>query len=169
MKKILFLIIAVICVSISSAQKNAAVYDTTPPYLKVPIIPPFKILQTDSATWFTKDELPKKKPVVIIYFSPDCHHCQLEAQEITDSMHLFKNAFIVFVSYRDMSDIRAFAEKYKLLNFSNIRIGRDPKYFVPSFYRVKFTPFVAVYSKKGELLNAFEGGAPLATIASLIK
>ena len=34
-------------------------------------IPPFKILKADS-TWFTAANLKKDKPVMIIYFSPDC-------------------------------------------------------------------------------------------------
>ncbi len=54
--------------------------DTLPAYLQVPIVPPFKIQLTDGS-WFSKSDL-DKKPSLILYFSPDCGHCQLETEEI---------------------------------------------------------------------------------------
>ena len=47
--------------------------------------------------------------------------------------------------------------------------GRDPKYMVPAFYRVKFTPFVAVYDKKGLFVKAFDGGAEMPQLLPLLK
>ena len=38
-------------------------------------IPPFKILQTNSR-YFQASDLDQTKPVVLIYFAPDCSHCQ---------------------------------------------------------------------------------------------
>ena len=141
--------------------------DSLPPYLKVPYIPPFKLLQTDS-TWYTKDSLPRKRPVVVMYFSPDCGHCQLQVKAMTDSMHLIEKAFFVFASYKSLDEIEEFEDTYHLKNFKNIRTGRDTKYFIPSFYRVKFTPFIAVYDAKGNYKNAFEMGASVAELKQWI-
>ncbi len=74
-------------------------------------------------------------------------------------MNQFKDVFFVWVSYDSLSQIKSFAKEYKLLNAKNIRVGRDPKYYVPSFFRVRFTPFIAVYDKKGRLMQTYDGDA----------
>jgi thioredoxin-related protein len=148
-------------------ETNAQTHDTVPPYKKDPTIPAFSILQTDS-TWFNKEALPSNKPIIIIYFSPDCGHCQLTAKEYVEKMDSFKDAFFVWVSFLSLDEIKSFAEEYKLNRFKNVRVGRDPKYFVPSFYQVKFTPFIAVYSKKGQLMETYDGGTDPDTLIRLL-
>jgi len=146
----------------------AQTYDSIPPYQKDSTIPAFSILQTDS-TWFNKEALPHNEPVVIIYFSPECGHCQLTAHEFDEKMKKMKDVFFVWVSYHPMTDIKSFAEEYKLVDQKNIRVGRDPKYFVPSFYRVKFTPFMAVYGKNGKLIQTYDSGTDPDTIIKLLN
>jgi thiol-disulfide isomerase/thioredoxin len=142
--------------------------DTLPPYLQVKIIPPFQLLQPDSS-WFKKADLPKKMPVVMVYFNPDCGHCQIEAKEIADSLHLLKNFFFVFSSYQPLDEIAFFADSFRLSGKPNIVFGRDTKYFIPAFFRVKTTPFTAVYDKKGNLLQAFEKGVTPGQLKKLIE
>jgi hypothetical protein len=127
------------------------------PYKKDPNIPAFNLLLPDS-TWFTKDQLPLSKYdyAVIIYFDPACGHCQHEAQEISKNMDSLTNAFFVFAAYKSLEEIKGFASYYQLDKFANVRIGRDPQYFIPSFYHVTRNPFVAVYNKKGLLEKVFD-------------
>ncbi len=77
MKKILLLIIIAVKINAVIAQD----FDTIPPYQKDSLhIPTFTILKTDSL--YTSDKaIPKDKPVVIVYFSPECGHCQITADE----------------------------------------------------------------------------------------
>src|SRR5882757_1613828 len=80
------------------------------PYKKDPKLPAFKILQTDS-TWFSKDKLPKGYDyTAIIYFAPDCGHCQYTVGELTKHMDSLKNVSFVFVAsaYKPLSEIREF-------------------------------------------------------------
>lgn len=139
------------CVGVK-AQK-----DSLPPYKQVPFVPSFTIQLTDSAD-FSKKDLPKKTPVVIIYFNPECGHCQAEATELSKNMDRFKKVFFVMAAYHDLGQIKEFGEVYGLDKFDNIKLGRDSKYFLPVFYRVRSTPFSAVYDKKGKLVKAFEHG-----------
>lgn len=153
MRIIYIFFFCVICAITSSAQ--ATVTDTVAPYKKDPRIPDFTILQTDS-TWFTKEQLPKYKYTAIVYFAPDCGHCQNTVKELVTSMDSLKNVFFVFVAYKPLDEIRAFYTYYGLDKFSNVRMGRDPKYFVPAFYRVTSNPFVAVYNQTGLLIKVFD-------------
>lgn len=159
---------ALLLLCCSNSIVHAQDYDTIPPYQKDSLIPAFSILQTDS-TWFNKEALPHNEPVVIIYFSPECGHCQLTAHEFEEKRNKFKNVFFVWVSYHPMADIKSFAEEYKLLNAKNIRVGRDPKYYVPSFFRVKFTPYIAVYGKNGKLIKTYDSGTEPETIIKLLN
>ena len=165
MKK-LFIIILVLLVGAAHAQ--SADNDTIPPYKKTTKIPEFAILKSDS-TWFTNKQLPDNKPLVIIYFSPDCGHCQMTAQEFVKDMDKLKNVELVWVSYHSPQQIEEFAEAYKLKQFSNVVLGRDPNYKIPVFYKIQFTPFMAVYDKKGNFLNAYPQGTSPDAIAKLIK
>lgn len=150
MKKLVFLLLTVISAGALFAQA-----DPIPAYKKDPNIPAFVIQQPDS-TWFTAEQLPKYDYTAIVYFSPTCGHCQLTTQDIVKHMDSLKNVFFVFVSYNPMNEISEFYRYYNLNTFKNVRIGRDPKYFIPSFFHVEATPFVAVYDNRHKLVMAFD-------------
>lgn len=154
---------------LSAAFTNAQTKDSLPPYLQDPvIIPPFTIQLTDSST-FSKKDLPKKKYIVITYFNPECGHCQDEATALAKNMSKFKNVFFVMAAYKDLDLIKEFSEDFGLNKFTNIRIGRDTQYFLPTFYAVKSTPFTAVYDRKGRFVKAFENGYSPEDLEKLVK
>lgn len=142
--------------------------DSSAPYRKRPTLPTFQILQSDS-TWFTDSKIPAGHPVVIVYFSPECGHCQLEAEDIVKHMNELKNAFFVMVSYHSPQDIGGFAHKYQLEGLDNVRLGRDTEYYLPSFYQVTQTPFIAVYDAKHQLVDIFRNGAGAEKLAKAIN
>ena len=148
---------------------NAQEFDTIPPYQKDSShIPQFTLLKIDST--YTNDRaIPKDKPVVIVYFSPTCGHCQITADEFSKKMRHMKKYFFVWVSYNPLPEIKEFANNFRLQQFNNIIIGRDPNYFVPSYFRVKVTPFIAVYDKDHHLLQTYEKGTEPDTIIDLLK
>lgn len=142
--------------------------DTLAPYKKTPYIPSFKIQMPDS-TWFSKANLQEKKPTLILYFSPDCGHCQLETEELLSRMKELDNLQIVMITSRPFEDMANFAEHYKIKRFPSIRIGSDPARLVTSFYDVKFTPFSALYDKKGMLVKVYEKGIDMEELADFAK
>lgn len=162
MKKVVTLAIAALIATAGFAQAS----DTTS-FLSNKNIPNVKLIQGDS-TWFTNANIPKDKPVVVIYFSPECGHCQLSAQEINNDIDKVKDAFFIWVSYYPVPEIKEFADKYKLAQYDNFKFGRDPKYAIPTFYRVKFTPFMAVYNKEGKLMQTFDQGTTPEVLHGLI-
>ena len=165
MKKLVVLFIVVLKINSIQAQD----YDTVPPYEKDSFhIPSFTVLQTDSV-FINDKKIPKDKPVVIIYFSPECGHCQITADEFSKKMKEMKNIFFVWVSYYPLPEIKEFAKKFNLQQFNNIIIGRDPNYAIPSYFRVKFTPFMAVYNKEHHLIQTYQQGTEADTLIALLK
>ena len=165
MKKILLSIVFAIASLIVFSQEKE---NSKPPYLQVPYLPPFNIVLTDSSV-FTKNDLPENKNTVIIYFNTDCDHCKHLIKHITDSINTVPNTFFVLACFNKMEELTAFEGKFSLKNFENIRAGRDEKYFLPSFYKVRFTPFTAIYNKKGNLIKAYENGFSMAALKKIIK
>ena len=108
--------------------------DTSLIYLRFPIVPAFKLINIADSSIFTKETLKKKKPTIIMMFSPDCEHCQAETKELTAKIGLFKKAQIVMVSPIDFNYMKEFYNEYKIADFSNITMGRDPTYFLGTFF-----------------------------------
>ena len=132
-----------------------------PPYKRFPTPPPFKILMTDSTTWMTKDDLPKKKAVMIMIFNPECEHCKHETEEIIKNIDKFKKIEIVMATPREFSTMKDFYAHYELSRFKNIHVGKDMAFTLPVFYNIRSLPFLAFYDKKGNLIDTFEGSMPI--------
>lgn len=161
MKKIIFSILIVITATAATAQT-----DTTLLYKRFPIVPSFKLINIADSTIFTKDNLKKKKPTIIMMFSPDCEHCQAETKDILANINLFKKAQILMVSPIDFKYMKEFYTEYKIANYPNITIARDPTYFLGTFYKIRSFPSIFVYDKKGNLKNSFIGSTFVEDIAA---
>ncbi|MBS1627683.1 MAG: hypothetical protein JSR09_09415 [Bacteroidetes bacterium] len=161
MKYLITVLLLIPCVAAFAQTENKK--DSSAPYLKYPHTPTIKIITSISGTdttWFTNAQLPKDKTIAIIYFSPECGHCQYEAKELVKVKEQLDNIFFVWVSYYPVSDNTAFKEKYQLTKMPNMVVGRDPKYFIPAFFRVEFTPYMAIYKNDMFFKEYREGVKP---------
>jgi thiol-disulfide isomerase/thioredoxin len=161
-----------------NAQKNSninafEVMDTIPAYLKTNTLIPFRLLvdvgSKKDSVWFTPKNIPANVSLLVVYFSPECGHCQLETEEIIKNIDSLQNTQIVFASYHPLSEIKAYYKKYKLYNHKNIVMGRDVKYTLPTFFKVKFTPFSALYNTNGNFIKAYEMGLNIQEAIKLLN
>jgi thioredoxin-related protein len=168
--KTAFLIVLVIVIGLFlSAQPAAAQQAQSPskppaPYLANPTIPPFHLLAPDSATYLTKDDLKKNQRTIIMFFSPDCEHCKHQTEALLDSLSQLGNPQIVMATYQPFGEMKDFIAHYRLFEHPNFKVGRDEKFFLAPFYRIRTFPFLALYDKKGNLITTFEGTRPIATL-----
>ena len=158
MKKLIFTLLALTTVYMAIGQTDSL---NMPPYKRFPTVPPFKILLTDSTTWFSKDDLPAKKATMVMLFSPDCDHCKHETEEIIKHMDKFKKIEIVMATPLPFEKMKEFYEHYELAQYKNIKVGKDMAFMLPVFFSVRSLPFMAFYDKKGNLIDAFEGSMPI--------
>ncbi|MBI5858516.1 MAG: redoxin domain-containing protein [Sphingobacteriales bacterium] len=138
----------------------AQVDSIQPPYKKFPFFPPVKLFTADS-TGFTKEQLPKKKPVMLMVFSPMCEHCQHETEDLVKSIDKFKNITIVMATMMPFDSMMNFRAKYGLAKYKNIIMGQDIQFFLPPYYDIHTLPFLAFYDKRGKLISVFEGKMPI--------
>ena len=139
------------------------------PYKRFPSIPPFKLLLTDSSTYVTKDDLEKKKSVMIMLFSPDCEHCKHETEDIIKHIDAFEKIQIIMSTTLPFDKMVDFYNKYDLKRFDNIIVGKDVNYFFPAFYDIRNLPFLAFYNKKKELISVFSGALPVEKVIEEMK
>lgn len=143
--------------------------DTSLLYLRFPIVPTFKLINIADSSIFTKQHLKKNKATVIIIFSPTCENCVEETKELKEKIALFKKAQIVMVSPLDFNYLKDFYKQNNIEQYPTITMGRDPSYFLGTFYKVRSLPSIFVYNKKGNLVKSFIGSTPVDEIAAALK
>lgn len=164
MKRIFQLLIVLFVSLRASAQA-----DSLAPYKRFPAYPPVKLLMADSSSYFTKDMLPKKTPVFLIVFNPECDHCQHETEEILKNIDRFKNIRIVMATMAELRLMKDFIQHYNLGEYENITVGRDTNYFLMTFFHMHNMPFLAFYNRKKELISVFEGSMPVEKVLEELK
>jgi thioredoxin-related protein len=163
--KRLFLLPLLLCGLFATAQTDSI----APPYQRFPNVPSFRILLGDSTTFYTKESLPKKKPLLLMLFSPECSHCQQSAEEIVQNKEALKNIQIVLVTLHPLFQMNAFARTYGLKDLPNVVLGKDVHYLLPSFYGIHSLPNMAFYRKNGTLIRSVEGALPVEKVLQLFK
>lgn len=140
-----------------------------PPYKRYPSLPPIQILLSDSSTVYTKAQIPNDKPVLFMIFSPDCSHCQHETEEIIAHMDEMKSFQIVMITYHSLHLMNDFITNYGLTKYPNIVVGKDVYYITTGFFDIHNIPYLAMYNKKGNLIEGFEGSLPIPEVIKILK
>lgn len=165
MKRTVLLVCFAAILATAFSQQDSA----QAPYQRFPTIPPFKLLEIDSISYFTKNDLKKNKPVLIVLFNPDCEHCKHETEEIIKNIDELKDVQIIMSTNMPFAMMKGFYEKYELAKFNNIMMGQDFQFILPSFYKIKFMPYLAMYDKKGNLLTTFQGAMKIDELIKVFK
>ena len=145
MKTLFLLSICTFFSCVVSAQSQAV---GEPAYKRIPTLPPFSLLLALDSTIFTRQQLKKKKPVVIMVFSPDCDHCIQATEDLITNIKLFQNAEIILASSLSYESVRKFYKDLSLVAYPNIYVGFDSKRFLSSFFEVRNFPSIFLYNKK---------------------
>ena len=169
MKTVYLAILALALGHAASAQKlpNQPATDSAnanAPFMRFPTIPPLHLLKLDSTSYLSKDDIKKNRKTIIMFFSPDCEHCKHQTEAILADFKDFKDIEIVMATYQPFEDMKVFNTHYNIDKHSNIKIGRDEKFFLPPFYKIRNLPYLALYDKKGNLITTFEGAQKVDTL-----
>ena len=164
MKNIICLLFFVCLCKLVAAQTDSTVL-----YYSLKNVPAFTITKVPDSTKFTKVDLLKANPSIIIFFSPDCEHCQKETQKLTAGMDLLKKPKIIMVSAMEHHFNKTFFEDYKIADYPNIVMGREPTLLLGAYLKVQSLPTTFVYDKKGNFVKVFKGTIPVEEIAEILN
>ena len=132
-------------------------------------LPPFHIIQANRKV-FTAHDLPMGKPVLIVYFSPDCDHCEKMLKEFFKQASDFQKASVALITYSSVDRVSKFERDYNLAKFSNIYTGTEgTTFFLRNYYGIMNVPFAALYTKNGDLVASYEKDVNLKTLIEKLK
>ena len=118
-------------------------------------------------TWI--DGFNPGQPTVIIYFHPECEHCQYEASEIGKESERFAKANMILITPDDsIKRVEAFAIKYRLWEVDNLAILVDRKNQFKKQFGASIIPSVFIYGSDKKLLKMYKGEVQMKAIIQFI-
>jgi thiol-disulfide isomerase/thioredoxin len=156
MKKLLF-IFPFLLISWSAFSQTNSSNENIPAYMSNPNVPDFSLYKAPDSTAFTNEDIHKRKPTLIMIFSPECGHCQHITSLLIQNIEHFKNAQILMTTWLPYSEMMKFYKDYKIADYPQITMAWDKKVFFLTYYRVQSYPDLVVYNKKGKFIKSFSG------------
>ncbi len=132
-------------------------------------LPPFRIVQSNGKV-FKAEQLPFEKPIVIIYFSPECEHCTIFIKELFKRAADVKKASVVLITYLPVEKVTKFIKDYKVTEYPNMIAGTEgTTFFIRNYYRIADIPFVALYDKNGNFISFWQKNIPFNDLVNRLK
>jgi thioredoxin-related protein len=132
-------------------------------------LPPFRIMQS-SGKVFRAEDLPMGKPILLIYFSPDCDHCEKMLKEFFGKAVQFKEASVAMITYLTLDKVAKFEKDYPVKKYANIYTGTEgTTFFVRDYFKITEMPFAVLYTKTGDFVQSYSRQIPLKDLATKLK
>jgi hypothetical protein len=132
-------------------------------------LPPFCIMQPNGK-YFRAQNLPFEKPIIIIYFSPDCEDCLSFLDKFFIRIKDFNKASLVMITYLPMEEVKKFVVRYKTGNYKNIIVGTEGStFFIKDYYKIMDLPFAALYDKNGNIQSSYQKNIPMNELARKLQ
>jgi peroxiredoxin len=150
--------------TISTVPKPAPAAEAAP----VPVkndLPDMPLVRSDG-TQFTARSLSGK--VMLVFFLPDCDHCQREARQISNNLSYFKNYSLYFVSTAPLPEQERFAREYNLTGQPNVSFAQASPEDLYKHFGVFPTPTVYLYREGGQLVKIFRDETPVEQIIAAL-
>lgn len=132
-------------------------------------LPSFKMRLLDSVTLLSADSIPAGRPVVLIFFRPDCSHCKRETQAILDHAGMLKDISILMVTNSSFFQIRDFYESFHLDRYRNVEVGKDYEHSFYQAFRPTSVPFTVIYNRERRLIKIYSEEADIKNILTAIR
>jgi len=146
-----------------------AVTSTFPQTATAQKLPAFK-MKLSNGKIFSSSDVSHTKPLIIIYFAPDCEHCQILMKGLFTRINEFKNAQILMVTFESDDAVAGFVKQYQTAKYPNIKVGIEiPVFFFRTYYRLEHTPFTALFDKKQQLIVSYKDYTPLDELIKNLK
>jgi thiol-disulfide isomerase/thioredoxin len=93
---------------------------------------------------------------VLIFYNPDCEHCQYEAKTLSTHPD-FQEMAVVWLSGAPPAENGAFQERYASEAPDAFQFLDDPQYAVANALGIRTFPTILIYGAEGALLKRYEG------------
>ena len=125
-------------------------------------LPSFTAVHTDGRSFNTSDLRPR--PLLMIFFHPDCKICQYEIQELTQILPNLNGVSVILISHAPVDLIDTFVRNTGLKKFSDLIILIDPDLKIRELFYVNTVPTSFIYNARLNLVKRYEGEVKTETI-----
>ena len=148
-----FVFLALLCMAACSSNKkeNVSTVEEAPERNE---LPPLQVTLVTGERVMV-NSLPGN--TILIFYNPDCDHCQREAKAISGQLEAFKNYSLYFIAPGAMEEMNRFASAYGLSGFSNVRFAQTEVADVIRLMGPFPTPSLYIYSSGKRLVKKFSG------------
>jgi hypothetical protein len=110
----------------------------------------------------------KEGPILIIYFHPECEHCQYELSEIVKSQLVHTNLWILLVTPAEINSVLKFKKEINLIDSDKLITLIDEKGEFQGLFGRTIIPTSIIYDKDLRLVKIFNGEVRPETIQKMI-
>ena len=131
----------------------------------------FKFTRTNGQA-FTKANLKAGMATVVIFFDPDCDHCQQQAQWLKTDVAKLKgvNVQFLWVSTADPKPIADFEKRFFTgITQPLIYFAQDKDYAFDNYFGYSEVPNIKIYDSKGKFVKEFKKEVTIAELIPLLK
>lgn len=132
-------------------------------------MPSVDVLLMDSVTVFNTSNMKGKDSYVLLFFEPDCPHCQKEVEGILRNIDSFDNTSFCFLSISSLRDIRTFCKRYELTKYHNVVVGKDTALAYAKYFGVRTVPHTSIYASDRTLKKVFSSSVDSKQLLSVVR
>lgn len=132
-------------------------------------MPDLKLMLMDSTTILNTRDIPTGKPSLLIFFSPDCEHCQSETRDLLKKMDSLKKVNLYFITIDSLQRMKVFNGYFGLHKYPNVIVARDYTYSFASHFPKVVPPYTVLYDKYKRARVVMSGEAEASKIISLVN
>ena len=124
-----------------------------------------KLSTIDNEKFTMEKYYTNSKPLLIIYFHPECYFCSMEMSEMLEIKRI-ENFNALFITNALESEVQDFLLQYPIDKLKNATIAIDIHGEFAERFKIKAPPTIIIYDKKGKLKKIFRGAV---TIKKIVK
>ena len=132
-------------------------------------LPAFNIQLTDSTTILNAAAIPVGKPTIILFFRPDCTHCQAETQSLLSHIDSLQNVRIYMLASAPLAEIKGFYNHFHLDQYKNFTVGKDYDHSFARVFRPASVPYMAIYNSEKQLIKIYAEEAGIENILKSVR
>jgi glutaredoxin len=107
--------------------------------------------------WIGKKPKMNEFSTIVLFFHPECEHCQYEAKAITEKQKEFAGVNLWWISIADSSSIKTFDKKYTLETHPNTYLACLKGEKITQVFGSISVPHIFIYGKEQTLQKEFKG------------
>lgn len=116
-------------------------------------------------------DIVKGNTIMVVYFDPDCDHCQQQAKWINEKIESFNNTTVMFVSWGELDAIAEFPATYlpKAVGKKNFFFAKDDAYSIDDWFGESNVPTIYTYNRNWQRTHTFTEETEVSKILEFLK